>query len=209
MGRWAALGFPVRLGVREEGPWCKAEAVSAALQGSTADVLVVADADCWSDGVSAAVDLVRRGAPWAMPHYLVHRLSQDATYRVLAGEEPHEDLALDPTDKKPYGGTMAGGIVVLRRDVWADCPIDPRFRGWGHEDDSWGRALSVLYGKPGRPAPPLPRLYHLWHPPQERQSRGLGSTESHALNQRYLRAWATARQRNDPAPMRALIEEAR
>jgi hypothetical protein len=208
MGRWAALGFPVRLGVHETGQWCKADAVSAALRGSAADVLVLADADCMSDGVSAAVDLVRQGVPWAMPHYLVHRLTPEATRTVLAGGRLRDDLPVDGTDR-PYKGTDSGGIVVVRRDVWDDCPIDPRFKGWGHEDDSWGRALSVLYGKPARPAPPIPRLYHLWHPPQERQTWGLGSDESHALNQRYVHAWKTARQRNDPSPMWALIEEAR
>jgi hypothetical protein len=171
-------------------------------------VLVVADADCWSTGVSAAIDLVRDGAPWAMPHYLVHRLSPEATRRVLTGEGLHEDLTLDATIKKPYAGTLAGGIVALRRDVWDDCPMDPRFRGWGHEDDSWGRALTVLHGKPARPYPP-PRLYHLWHPPQERQAWGFGSRESDDLNQRYVRAWKAALQRGDPTSMRELIEEAR
>jgi len=207
--KWAALGLQVAVGGLERGPWCKAEAVMAALADSPAEVIVVADADCWSTGVPAAIDLVRQGAPWAMPHYLVHRLDPDATARVLAGEEPHDELAVDPTVQTPYGGTPAGGIVVVRRDVWHDCPLDPRFRGWGHEDDSWGRALDALYGRPARPSLPIPRLYHLWHPPQPRVTWGLGSKESWDLNQRYVRAWTIARRRGDTAPMRALIEEAR
>jgi hypothetical protein len=207
--KWAALGLPVRVSGHERGPWCKAEAVAAGLTDSAAQVVVVADADCWSAGIPAAVDLVRSGAPWAMPHRLVHRLSPEATAQVLAGEEPHEGMAVDPVIRKPYGGTPTGGIVVVHRDVWDDCPLDPRFRGWGHEDDSWGRALDAFYGRPARPPQPTPRLYHLWHPPQPRQTWGLGSQESWDLNLRYVRAWKAARQRGDTAPMRALIEEAR
>lgn len=198
-GRWAELGFPVRLGRHDEGLWCKSLAVSDGIARNEPDVLVVADADVFTDGAAEAVDLVRGGAPWAVPHNYLYRLSRDATAAVLDGTPPDTRMPL-AEGTRPYRGRSGGGIVVVRFDVWVDCPIDPRFRGWGQEDESWALALSVLYGKPHRLDHPL---WHLWHPPQERMNRGLGSTESLELYKRYSKAI------RDCDVMRALIDEAR
>lgn len=198
-GRWAALGFPVRLGVHDEGLWCKSLAISDGIAQNEPDVLVVADADVFTDGIAEAVDLVRQGSPWVVPHNYLHRLSRDATSAVLAGTPPDARMSL-AEGRRPYRGRAGGGIVVLRYDVWTDCPIDPRFLGWGQEDEAWALALATLYGKPVRLDHPL---WHLWHPPQERMNRGLGSTGGLELYKRYSKAT------RDPGVMRALIDEAR
>lgn len=197
--RWAQLGHPVRLGSHEHGAWCKADAVQAGIDRTSADVIAVADGDVWSDAIPHAIGAVVDGAPWAVPHTLVHRLTPKATDEVLAGTEPHDGMPLDVLDK-PYAGRLGGGIVILRRDVWGDCPIDRRFRGWGHEDESWAKALGCLYG------PPVQfdsTLWHLWHPPQERITWGLGSPENEALYKRYHHAASNP----DRGVMRALIAE--
>lgn len=198
--RWTALGHPVELGEQlDAGTWCKAEAVQAGIDHTTADVLAIADADVWSDDIPAAVAAVVDGAPWAVPHLLVHRLTAEATAEVLAGTEPHERMPLAVLDK-PYEGRLGGGIVVVRRDVWNACPIDHRFRGWGHEDEAWAKALGHLYGPPVRFES---TLWHLWHPPQERITWGLGSAENEALYKRYHHAANNP----DRGVMRALIAE--
>ena len=203
--RWVANGFgPPTLGIPDGADWVKAEAVRNAIAGSTAPILCIADADCWSDGVPEAVARVRTGAPWAIPHNLVWRLSPQATTQVLHGIEPHERLQLDPDEptarkRKGYAGRPGGGIVVIRRDVYEDCPMDPRFAGWGHEDESWALALTLLHGKPARLGA---HLWHLWHPPQERLSRGFGSAESELLYRRYHNA-------RTPESMRRLVDEAK
>lgn len=193
--RWAATGW--RVVVAEQpggGAWCKAAAVAAGLADATGDVLVVADADVWCDGIGAAVDAVFRGAGWAVPHRLVYRLSEAATSGVLAGLAPSPGMRLV---QAPYVGYAGGGITVLPRSTYDQVPLDPRFRGWGQEDESWAHALTVLAGDPWRGTTPL---YHLWHPPQRRLSRRWGSAAGRALAARYGRARTADR-------VRALLAE--
>lgn len=194
--RWEETGHQVLLGQLEDEAWCKARAVAAALPNASGDVLVVADADCWTDGWAEAVDAVTAGAPWAIPHGKVHRLSEAATARVLAGEPPSERM---PHAQAPYQGMAGGGMVVLRRDLYEQVPLDGRFAGWGQEDESWALALHRMAGRPWRGRAPL---WHLYHPPQERMSRRWGSPEGRELALRYRRA-------RTPAAMRALLDEAR
>lgn len=105
----------------------------------------------------------------------------------------------DELIEPPYLGTEGGGIVVLRRELYEACPLDPRFVGWGSEDDSWGMALRTLHGPPLRIRQPL---VHLYHPPQPRATRSWGSVEGRTLRKRYARA------SGNPSAMRSLIEEA-
>lgn len=177
-----------------DGPWVKARAVRSGLLACGADVVVIADADCWTDGNAEAVQAVEQGAGWAMPHQNVVRLTQDATTALLAGAAPG---ALE-FEQRPYRGMIAGGIVILRRDLAFEVPMDPRFIGWGSEDTAWGNALWTLAGRPFRTDEPL---YHLWHPPQPRMSRRYGSLESRKLERRYREAG------DRPRLMRQLLDE--
>ena len=203
--QWADIGHVgIRLGKPNSDTWCKAEAVANAIADQPGDILVVSDADVFTSGVVEAIQRVRDGAPWVIPHHKVHRLSPEATTDVLAGREPHPGMPLDPFHEGlpgiAYAGVMGGGIVVCRRDVYEQCPLDSRFTGWGQEDESWGLALRCLYGPPVRLSEPL---WHLWHPPQPRLNRGTGSEAGMALYKRYSKA------KRRPDEMRALIEEGR
>jgi hypothetical protein len=179
-----------------DGPWSKARAAMPAIERSSADIVVVADADCWTSGLPAAVRTVQDGAPWAIPHRMVNRLTQDATSVVLAGGS-WEEL---PLAERAYQGLEGGGFVVAHRDTLRAVPLDPRFVGWGQEDTSWAVALNTLLGPAWRGDAPL---LHLWHPPQPRMTRRRGNAAGWRLYRRYLDA------RADPAAMLALIEEGR
>jgi hypothetical protein len=161
-----------------------------------AEIVIVADADVWCEGLPDAVAAVKAGATWAIPHRGVFRLTRESTEQLLAGREPWE-LELE---QSAYLGTMGGGFVVARRETLLDVPLDPRFIGWGQEDESWGIALSCLAGRPWRGKVPL---VHLWHPAPPRLTRRRGSVEGMNLRRRYGAAIG------DPALMRALIEEAK
>lgn len=177
-----------------DGPWRKAVAVADAASRSTGDVLVVGDADCWTDGVAEAVHVVTIGATqWAIPHYHVHRLTREATAAVLAGGELHGE-----TTRKPYPGWAGGGMVILRRDTYQRVPMDPRFTGWGNEDSAWALSLLCLSGQAIRGTSPL---FHLWHEPAPRMTSVFGSPESLALFKRYKRAAHSKR------AMRDLLDE--
>lgn len=186
------------LGHHDTGPWSASAAIIDGAQRASGDVLVVHDADCAIDPIEAIEHLE---AGWAIPHYMVHRLSEQSTERFIAGA-PLEGLELDKSnrqDSKPYIGHAGGGVVVLTREAFEQVPPDPRFAGWGHQDDAWALALRTLVGAPWRGRRDL---VHLWHPPQKRMSRTVGTTENHALYRRYRQA------ARSPERMRALIEEA-
>jgi hypothetical protein len=178
------------------GRWCKATAVNPAVETCDAEIVIQADADVWCDRFPDAVAAVEAGASWAVPHKLLHRLSEDATQAVLAGGDWQDQ---EP-EQKSYEGILGGGIVVARREVLSDVPLDRRFVGWGQEDEAHAFALNALYGDPWRGTADL---VHLWHPPQPRDSRRKGSRESWRLRRRYFEA------RRKPMAIRALLEEGR
>ena len=180
----------------DPGPWCKAAPVMSAVRCSTADVIVVADSDVWHPRIELAVEAVESGLTgWAIPHRGVFRLTEQGTAQLLAGAEDWERL---PLDQPPYRGTEGGGITVLRRETLLEVPLDPRFVGWGQEDEAFGWALRCVVGMAWRGRGPL---FHLWHPPQERLSRRWGSLAGKALYRRYRAASSS------PEAMRALLEE--
>lgn len=194
LDRWQAAGYEPVLGEHADGQWCKAAAVQSGLARANGELLVIADADVWTDGVGEAIDAVAAGAPWAVPHRLVHRLTQPATARALTGSPPDRL----PTEQPPYKGFEGGGITVLPRDLYEQVPLDSRYSGWGQEDESWALALRVLVGAPWRGTAPL---YHLWHPPQPRLSRRWGTRDGMALHRRYRAA------AQSPHRMRSLLDE--
>lgn len=195
---WWARAHPewrVTVAPAPAGPWVKARAVNPAVEASTADVVVLADADVFCQRMTDAVDALSM-VPWSIPHTPVHRLTAQATTQLLAGGQV-ADLELE---QRAYPGIPGGGLIVGRREALLDCPLDPRFVGWGQEDNSLSYALVTLHGQPWRGTAPL---IHLWHPPQPRMDRKQGSPEGVALRKRYLRA------RWKPDLMRDLIAEGR
>lgn len=186
-----------------EQPWSKGSLVARGLRafrslGAEVEIVAVADADVWSAGVEEAVQLCAAGEPWVAPHSWVARLSPAATALVLAGREPAEAEKAGGLERMRYEQTAAGGLVVLRRELAEAAPIDPRFEGWGYEDEAWRYALESL----GGPRKRLKEtLFHLWHPPQKRSSARLA--RSLALKLRYGQA-----RRHGPEAMRKLVAEA-
>lgn len=175
-------------------PWSKGAALADAYRQTSADMIVLADADSFVDPtiLEHTVDQALDDG-WAMPHWMVYRLDEQGTADVYAGLPPRPDRLV----RGAYAGVKGGGIVAVRRDVYELVDgIDPRFQGWGGEDVSFARALIALHGKPARFAA---ELWHLWHPHPAPDLRG--SEASEALVARYRDA------ANDPAAMRALIAE--
>jgi hypothetical protein len=178
------------------GPWVKALAVADAIGWSTAPIVVMHDADVICEGLTGAIEAVAEGAAWAIPHGQVRRLDQPSTTKVLAGG-PLAGRLCEPA----YRGHAGGGIVVLRRKVYDACPLDPRFVGWGREDDAWALALHTLHGEAWRS---VADLWHLWHPEQPRSNRKYGNDANNALYRRYHEASGRGRE-----AMKALVTEAR
>lgn len=181
------------------GGWRKGAAVREGLLASAADIVIVADADVWADGIGEAVDYVANGAPWAMGYTRLTRLTATATEKVLGGADlAYVGPRMASWLERPYRQSAAGGLVVLPRETAESIPMDPRFLGWGGEDGAWKDALNTLAGQMQR-HPGM--AYHLWHPPAIRLSRAVGSRDSEALRRRYTVA------RGQPATMRSLLDE--
>lgn len=186
-------------GASAEGPFSRSQGILDAFCRADGDVLVVADADVYCDPQPAVDAAAEHG--WAIPHLMLHRLSEASTSLVLAGDDWHGlPLSEDNRqDSRPYKGHETDTLVVIRRDVFEDIGPDPRFVGWGREGDAWSAALRVLFGKPWRGSDDL---VHLHHPPQERRTRVQGSEATEQLWRRYKQA-------RHPLLMRRLIEEAK
>lgn len=188
-------GLEVCEGYGDPELWCKADAVADGLTRAAGDVLVVADADVWSEHLEVAIEAVESGqCEWAAPHRRVRRLTEQGTALFMAGER---ETALTSED---HHAVLGGGIVVLRRETYERVPLDRRFIGWGGEDQAWGAALRTLAGVPLICRQPL---WHLWHPPQQRMTRKVGNVANDELRGRYIGA------KLSPRRMRDLIEEGR
>ena len=191
--RWIDLDVSVKIG-EMEGPWSKAVAVADALERSTADVIVIHDSDSWADDTVPAIESVQGGASWACPFLMVKRLRANVTDNVYGGAPLGGALM-----KTPHRAVPGGGIVVITRDLYDRVPLDPRFVGWGHEDEAWGAALRAIAG----PAVCFTGdLWHLWHPPAEK-SHTPERRENRALRARYMKA------RRSADDMRQIVAEAR
>jgi hypothetical protein len=194
---WALsrIAFPFKVATGPL-PFNKALTVMPTIERSSAEIIAVHDADVWTPGLACAVQAVHDGAPWAIPHWGVHRLSEAATRAVLGGSGwPGQPLA-----RPVYTGMAGGGVVVALRDTLLDIPLDPRFNGWGQEDESWAMALWCLMGEPWRGEDPL---VHLWHTLEPRQGQRTGNQAGWNLRNRY------AQVRHDQPGMRQLIQEAK
>ncbi len=194
--------WSIIIGTAASSQWSKAEAVGDALRRSTADILVIADADVWVDALEIFATDVEDGLhDWACPHRRIFRFNEQGTKLVLADINPVDvALARGHLDQSPYSRMLGGGVVILPRESYERCPLDPRFTGWGGEDQSWGYALSTVAGK-RKQGEQL--LWHLWHPPQERLNRKIGSMASERLRTRYQAAAGNVEATT------ALIEEGR
>lgn len=170
------------------GPWSKGAAARPALAASEADVVVLADADSWTEPwlLANAVRAARKQG-WVVPFTTVRRITRGDTDRILAGQ-----TIAWPDIEAVAPACPGGGIVVARRGTWqAVHGPDPRFTGWGGEDRALGYALDALAGAPTN----IPGvLWHLWHPGQRTISRA---------TRRRWRAYRAAR--HDPAAMAALV----
>jgi hypothetical protein len=165
---------------RHEGPWCKASAVSEALETHhlDADWLIITDGDVWCENFPTWIDDVMCSEQqWGIPHKTIDRLDATSTSKVLNGGPWGGTYA-----KPPYKSVAGGGTVMLRREMYEQVPLDPRFVGWGYEDECWGLGLMTMFGEPLKGTDPM---WHLWHPPAVPKTGRVMNTDKRRLRQRY------------------------
>lgn len=180
-------------------PWRKGRVIEAARARTTAGLLVVHDSDLLVDleALIESVRSVRAGEfSWATPYVDVNRLDRESTVALYEGRDQPRTL-----ERGPHTGMRGGGVTVVTAGAFDDVGgIDPRFVGWGGEDEAFGIALGALHGKGARHAGVA---LHLYHPHQWVPARRPEHDGSRRLVERYRT------QRRQAGGIRALIAEHR
>lgn len=196
VNRWRTHhALPVTEAECPTADWSKGATVNPAIAASTADVIIVADADSYVDNehLGNALNAVAVGG-WAMPYSTVNRYDAVSTAAIMAGHQTVKPRL----ERGPYPALPGGGIVIAHRTAWDTVRgLDPRFVGWGGEDHALGLAFHVLVGDVHRQQ--RAALHHLWHPPAPANRRPSPATKE--LDARYRKA------RRNPDAMRTLIGE--
>jgi hypothetical protein len=176
-------------------PFSKCEAVNEAYLQSHGDVLVVADADAWMNkkGLDNAIKVARETGRLVVPWRQVLRLSEADSKKFLR-KRPTTELELpqdlfDRAFPTPIPET-AGTLYVIRRDAFERVQgMDPRFRGWGHEDVAFARACHTILG---------PSLYgpetvvSLYHPRPENKNGRVWANDEGQRNLPLAQAYVAA-----------------
>ena len=199
---WEEEGFEVILSPLSDFEiWRKGKAWAQGLQKASCDFVCLMDADCWVPKLSDAVGLLSQGHRWVQGQDTVLRFDEATTQRLLRGEIALEEAGrMDHVWEDEPRKASAGVGTILRREDADEIPLDPRFVGWGYEDNAWWEALSTLYGPPGRL--PSSICFHLHHRPQPDKDRVPTSQKPNWLLWRqYVRA------RGRPERMRKLLSE--
>ena len=164
--RYYRSAFPeieVLYGWDESPVWCKGKAIANGLLKTNANKLIIIDAD-----VIIPKEAIKEGlkSDWVIPFNKVINLTESATNRVIADDLSPFDVEVveksDDVEKLRRWFDWAGGVWIIDRGIYElSGGVDMRYTGWGGEDESFVRAVNILY----EPTKLLPyTIYHLWHP---------------------------------------------
>lgn len=139
--------------------------INHGVEQATGEFLLIADADTVSFPVwiDEAIKEIKLGAPWVIPY------SEDGY--VDTDKRGGRKILSCPPDKDidPYSVTFqdrlkswSGQVVIRRDDFWKVGGFDPRFKGWGYEDNAFVECCDTILGPHER----LTSGYtiHIWHP---------------------------------------------
>jgi hypothetical protein len=196
--RWERLfpDFELVTGAPDGPEMNRSKARNLAVESSTGEILVIADADTVapSGQICEALDKVREEeAAWVIAYERYIQLDGPATRKYLALDPIHRI----PPPVQPRWETSAGnaGMLVMHRDAWDIVGgYDERFIRWGWEDWAIADALETLV----HPQVRVPGyVLHFCHPRDRDRSKRQGE----ALAKRYTAA------HGDRAAMLAILAE--
>jgi len=135
-------------------PFSKTVAVNDAYSKSTGDMLVIVDADSWVERevVMGGIDRAARREHLVVPWWTAHRLTREDSNIVMAAD-PAGDLPVTKEMRDnckglgPSPASVAMVVCIQRTSFERVGGMDPRFRGWGSEDVSFGFSTWALLGR--------------------------------------------------------------
>lgn len=135
-------------------PFSKSVAVNDAYAKSSGDMLVIADADSWVErpGLMMGIEAAARKEHLVVPWWRAFRLAKEDSDKILkmpfdARVPVTKDAKDRATDSGPAPDSAAMVIVLQRSAFERVGGFDPRFRGWGSEDVSFGLSCWTLLGR--------------------------------------------------------------
>lgn len=155
--RLEQVGWPIYEGHHDEGPFSCAAAINRAANQGPWDFAVITGSDLIvpTCQVRAAVGKASRTGKLTHAHDHYYYLSQEATERVLKGDQPETWMA------EWHEPKIGNGPVVVTRDLWERVGgYDEGFVGWGYEDVAFRFLCEREAGEAWVPGP----NFHLWHP---------------------------------------------
>lgn len=187
--RWEAYfrGAEIIEGHHDEDPDFNISlARNRAIQESTGDVLVIADADVVFDqlAVMSAVRRVQQDPrSWFYAFTNYYCATQEYTEELLS-HPPHTMIGQRDIKFWDWGDNTESGCTVMSREAMYDVGgYDTEFRAWGPEDTAFRVAANLLVSPVQRI---VGNVVHLWHEPQlEHWPDNPASVAAHQRWKRY------------------------
>lgn len=191
-------------------PFSKSVAVNDAFRKSSGDMLVIADADSWveRETIIQGIENAARKEHLVVPWWKSHRLHKEDSLAIMK-TDPHGELPVTDEMREACQGegptpASAAMVLCIQRSAFERVGgMDPRFRGWGSEDVSFGLACWTLLG---RNEYHLGEAFALYHPTTTtKEGMRVWSLDKGNLNaDLYNRYWAA---QGDVPAMTALCSE--
>jgi len=164
-------------------PFSKSAAVNDAASRANGDIFAVLDADIFlaKESMLHAAEEIRlarshQAKLWFVPYRQLYRLTEAASNSVTASDPANPRLPSCPPPLEDFSNTgLSQGLPASRVGHWYGAMAqifpreayytvggwDPRFKGWGGEDQAAMLAMDTLYS----PHKTLPSaVFHVWHP---------------------------------------------
>ena len=157
------------------GPFKRGESFNLGAELAERELLLLADADTFTNPLTilAGMKLLEQGAPWVIPYGHPDRdrgcyITDHTSGEWILQQEP--DSLICPHDLSHEHHLLSwGGITLIPRYNFQKVGgFDPRFTGWGYEDNAFVTACDTLLGKHERVEDGF--IIHIWHPASEAQT---------------------------------------
>lgn len=129
------------------------------------EFILIADADTmpYPDAVKTGLEMIEAGSPWLFLYDFesYYNADEESSRRILSLPPETNVLPSEITWEHKIT-SLAGQILMRKKDFIMSGGYDERFEGWGYEDNAFQVAADVILGKHERVKDAW--TIHLWHP---------------------------------------------